>query len=43
VQALRSVGLYVASRVPPLRRLLMREGIAPAMARPRLMRGLSLG
>lgn len=43
VQALRSVGLYAASRVPPLRRLLMREGIAPMMARPRLMRGLSLG
>ncbi len=43
MQALRSAGLYVASRVPPLRRLLMREGIAPAMARPRLMRGLSLG
>ncbi|WP_051241459.1 UbiH/UbiF family hydroxylase [Stappia stellulata] len=42
VQALRSVGLYLAGRIPPLRRLMMREGIAPVMARPRLMRGLSL-
>lgn len=29
VQAMRSAGLYLASRVGPLRRLLMREGIAP--------------
>jgi 2-octaprenyl-6-methoxyphenol hydroxylase len=43
VQALRSFGLYVASRVPPLRRMMMREGIAPMLARPKLMRGLSLG
>jgi 2-octaprenyl-6-methoxyphenol hydroxylase len=42
VQLLRGLGLYLAGRVPPLRRFLMREGIAPAMARPRLMRGLTL-
>ena len=43
VQALRSFGLYLASRVAPLRRMLMREGIAPVLARPKLMRGLTLG
>ncbi|QGZ33182.1 UbiH/UbiF family hydroxylase [Stappia indica] len=43
VQLLRGLGLYLAGRVPSLRRFLMREGIAPAMARPRLMRGLTLG
>ena len=43
VQALRSIGLYLASRVAPLRRMLMREGIAPVLARPKLMRGLTLG
>lgn len=42
VQLARSFGLYLAGRIGPLRRLLMREGIAPMMARPRLMRGLSL-
>lgn len=42
VQLLRGLGLYLAGRVPPLRRFLMREGIAPTMARPRLMRGLTL-
>lgn len=43
VQALRSVGLYLAARVAPLRRMLMREGIAPVLARPKLMRGLTPG
>nr|WP_041375502.1 UbiH/UbiF family hydroxylase [Polymorphum gilvum] len=33
VQALRSVGLYLAGRIGPLRRLLMREGITPRAAR----------
>ena len=42
VQMVRSLGLYLAGRIGPLRRMLMREGIAPMMARPRLMRGLSL-
>ncbi|MBA5776787.1 UbiH/UbiF family hydroxylase [Stappia sp. F7233] len=42
VQLMRSVGLYLAGRIGPLRRVLMREGIAPMMARPKLMRGLSL-
>ncbi|MBD8890825.1 UbiH/UbiF family hydroxylase [Roseibium litorale] len=37
VQAMRSAGLYLASRVGPLRRLLMREGIAPGkFPKPRL-------
>ncbi|WP_349360612.1 UbiH/UbiF family hydroxylase [Stappia sp.] len=42
VQMLRGLGLYLAGKVPPLRRLLMREGIAPILSSPRLMRGLSL-
>ncbi|KZL17553.1 2-octaprenylphenol hydroxylase [Pseudovibrio axinellae] len=38
VQALRSLGLYTASRIPLVRRFLMREGIAPSWSLPRLMR-----
>ncbi|SDR03591.1 UbiH/UbiF family hydroxylase [Pseudovibrio sp. Tun.PSC04-5.I4] len=38
VQALRSLGLYTASRIPLVRRLLMREGIAPSWSLPNLMR-----
>ncbi|WP_289033683.1 UbiH/UbiF family hydroxylase [uncultured Roseibium sp.] len=33
VQIARSAGLYLADKVPPLRRLLMREGIAPGTKR----------
>jgi len=33
VQAARSAGLYLAGRIGPLRRLLMREGIAPIATR----------
>lgn len=38
----RGVGLYAASRVAPLRRFMMREGLAPAIGAPRLVRGLPL-
>ena len=39
------MGLYLIDRIGPLRRALMREGVAPASAQPRLMRGevLSVG
>jgi 2-octaprenyl-6-methoxyphenol hydroxylase len=42
VQGARGVGLYLLDRVGPLRRALMREGVAPRAAQPRLMRGESL-
>jgi 2-octaprenyl-6-methoxyphenol hydroxylase len=42
VQGLRGLGLYVLDRVGPLRRAVMREGIQPAAAQPRLMRGEAL-
>ncbi|MDB5598383.1 MAG: 2-octaprenyl-6-methoxyphenol hydroxylase [Xanthobacteraceae bacterium] len=42
VQGLRGVGLYLAGRVGPLRRALMREGVTPAASQPRLMRGEAL-
>ena len=38
-QASRGVGLYLLDRIAPLRRAVMREGVAPATAQPRLMRG----
>ncbi|MDD7908793.1 UbiH/UbiF family hydroxylase [Pseudovibrio exalbescens] len=38
VQVLRSIGLYTAATISPLRKLLMREGIAPSWRLPRLMR-----
>jgi 2-octaprenyl-6-methoxyphenol hydroxylase len=38
-QSMRGLGLYLIDRIGPLRRAVMREGIAPAAARPRLMRG----
>jgi 2-octaprenyl-6-methoxyphenol hydroxylase len=41
-QSLRGVGLYLLDRVGPLRRAAMREGVAPAMSQPRLMRGEAL-
>lgn len=41
VQGLRGLGLYLIDRVGPLRRAVMREGVAPA-AQPRLMRGEAL-
>ena len=39
VHALRGLGLYLLDRVGPLRRAMMREGVAPLAAAPRLMRG----
>jgi 2-octaprenyl-6-methoxyphenol hydroxylase len=38
-QGLRGLGLHMIDRIGPLRRALMREGIAPAANEPRLMRG----
>jgi 2-octaprenyl-6-methoxyphenol hydroxylase len=37
--ALRGLSLYLADRIGPLRRALMREGVAPMASQPRLMRG----
>lgn len=42
VQGLRGIGLYVLDQIGPLRRAVMREGIQPAAAQPRLMRGEAL-
>jgi len=39
VQGARGLGLYALDRIGPLRRAVMREGIAPRTAQPRLMRG----
>ena len=41
-QSMRGLGLYLIDRIGPLRRAVMREGVAPAAARPRLMRGKAL-
>jgi 2-octaprenyl-6-methoxyphenol hydroxylase len=42
VQSARGLGLYLVDRIGPLRRAVMREGIAPAASQPRLMRGETL-
>ena len=42
VQGVRGLGLYMIDRIGPLRRAVMREGIAPRTAEPRLMRGETL-
>lgn len=42
VQGLRGLGLYMLDKIGPLRRAVMREGIAPTTAQPRLMRGEAL-
>ena len=42
VQGMRGLGLYMIDRIGPLRRAVMREGVAPAAAQPRLMRGEAL-
>jgi 2-octaprenyl-6-methoxyphenol hydroxylase len=39
VQGARGLGLYLLDRIGPLRRALMREGVAITTAQPRLMRG----
>ena len=41
-QSARGLGLYVLDRIGPLRRAMMREGVAPRFAEPRLMRGEAL-
>jgi 2-octaprenyl-6-methoxyphenol hydroxylase len=38
-QGARGLSLYFVDRIGPLRRALMREGVAPAASQPRLMRG----
>lgn len=42
VQGMRGLGLYLIDRIGPLRRAVMREGVAPAVSQPRLMRGEAL-
>lgn len=39
LHGLRGLSLYLAGRIGPLRRALMREGVMPAASRPRLMQG----
>jgi 2-octaprenyl-6-methoxyphenol hydroxylase len=39
VQGLRGLLLFLIDQIAPLRRALMREGVAPTTAQPRLMRG----
>jgi 2-octaprenyl-6-methoxyphenol hydroxylase len=39
---LRGLGLYLVDRIGPLRRAVMREGVAPTAFEPRLMRGEAL-
>jgi 2-octaprenyl-6-methoxyphenol hydroxylase len=42
VQGARGLGLYLIERIGPLRRTVLREGVAPAASQPRLMRGEAL-
>ena len=42
VQGARGFGFYLLNRIGPLRRAVMREGMAPVTAQPRLMRGEAL-
>ena len=42
LQGARGLGLYLLDRIGPLRRAVMREGVAPAASQPRLMRGDTL-
>ena len=42
LQSVRGLGLYLIDRVGPLRRALMREGVAPMASMPKLMRGEAL-
>ncbi len=41
-QGARGLGLYLMNRIGSLRRAVMREGVDPASAKPRLMRGEAL-
>jgi len=42
IQGLRGIGLHLLNTVGPLRRAMMREGVMPRAAQPRLMRGEAL-
>ena len=42
LQGARGLGLFLLERIGPLRRAVMREGVAPAASQPRLMRGETL-
>ncbi|HEY6259315.1 MAG TPA: UbiH/UbiF family hydroxylase [Xanthobacteraceae bacterium] len=42
IQGMRGLGLFLMERIGPLRRAIMREGVAPVSAQPRLMRGEAL-
>jgi 2-octaprenyl-6-methoxyphenol hydroxylase len=42
MQGARGLGLYAIDRLGPLRRAVMREGTAPSISQPRLMRGEAL-
>jgi 2-octaprenyl-6-methoxyphenol hydroxylase len=42
VQGARGLGFYLLNRIGPLRRAIMREGVAPVTSQPRLMRGEAL-
>jgi 2-octaprenyl-6-methoxyphenol hydroxylase len=42
VQSARGLALYLIDRMGPLRRAVLREGVAPAASQPRLMRGEAL-
>ncbi len=42
VQSARGLGLYLLERIGPLRRAVMREGVAPTAVQPKLMRGEAL-
>ena len=42
LQGARGLGLFLMEHIGPLRRAVMREGVAPAVAQPRLMRGEAL-
>ncbi len=42
VQGLRGIGLHLLNTIGPLRRAMMREGVMPHAAQPRLMRGEAL-
>jgi 2-octaprenyl-6-methoxyphenol hydroxylase len=42
VQSARGLGLYALQKLGPLRRAMMREGVQPVAAQPRLMRGMEI-
>ena len=42
LQGARGLGLFLMERIGPLRRAVMREGVAPLASQPRLMRGETL-